>query len=328
VLNLIQLKVLTAVARHGSVTEAANHMHYSQPSVSHHLSRLEAATGVKLVQRIGRGIRLTPEGQLLANRAAEILGRVDAATNELAAQVGLQAGRVRLAANASTLSTIVPKAAVSLAQAHPGLQLSLFERHPVEALQMLRHGQIDVALVFRHADDPLDEEELRLVHIGDDSIYLLSQRPGDSLANHRHSPWIGGCDRCQAELTAVCRREGFTPRIASHSDDIVVVQALVAAGIGVSTQPGLALQAHRRPDIHATELTNYHRQIHAATYGDPPDPPAVAAVMAALTQAATPATSTATSTSSTATPSTKSRRTTRQDKKMISQQGDKPTRRS
>ena len=110
-LNLVHLKVLAAVARHGSVTEAAKELHYSQPSVSHHLSRLEAAVGVKLVQRIGRGIRLTPEGQLLANRATEIMGRVDAATRELAAQVGLQSGRVRLAANASALSTIVPKAA-------------------------------------------------------------------------------------------------------------------------------------------------------------------------------------------------------------------------
>jgi DNA-binding transcriptional LysR family regulator len=285
-LNLVHLRVLAAVARHGSVTDAAAALHYSQPSVSHHLSRLEKTTGVKLVQRIGRGIRLTPEGQLLANRAAEILGRVDAATNELAAQVGLQAGRIRLAANASTLSTLVPKAAAAMAKAHPGLQLSLYEQHPDEALQLLRHGDIDVALVFRHADAPLDEEGIRLVHIGDDAIYLLSQRPDDSVANHRHSPWIGGCDRCQSELTTVCRHEGFTPRIASHSDDIVVVQALVAAGIGVSTQPGLALQAHRRPDIHATELTGFHRQIYAATYGDPPDPPAVAAVLAALTQAA------------------------------------------
>src|SRR3954463_11082497 len=137
-LNLTQLKGLYGVARHGSVTEAAKELQYSQPSVSHHLSRLEAATGAKLVRRVGRGIRLTPEGQLLANRAIEILGRVDAATNELAAQVGLQTGRVRLAANASAASTIVPKVATSLAQAHPGLQLSLFERHPVEALQMLR----------------------------------------------------------------------------------------------------------------------------------------------------------------------------------------------
>src|SRR3954471_3368797 len=98
-LNLVHLKVLAAVARHGSVTDAAKELHYSQPSVSHHLARLEAATGAKLVQKVGRGIRLTPEGRLLASRAAEIVGRVDAASSELAAQVELQAGRVRLAAN-------------------------------------------------------------------------------------------------------------------------------------------------------------------------------------------------------------------------------------
>ncbi|AVT39674.1 LysR family transcriptional regulator [Plantactinospora sp. BB1] len=295
-LSLVHLKVLAAVARHESVTEAARELHYSQPSVSHHLSRLEAATGVRLVQRIGRGIRLTPEGWLLANRAAEIVGRVDAATSELAAQVGLRSGRVRLAANASALSTIVPRAAVTLAQAHPGLELSLIDRHPVEALQMLRHGEIDVALVFRHADAPVEDDGFRLRHLADDPIHLISQRPDDSLANHRHSAWIGGCARCQEELTAACRRAGFTPRIASLSDDMVVVQALVAAGTGVAILPGLALQAHRRPDIHASELTGFRRQIHAATYGEPPDPPAVAAVLAALAGAATPTTSSTTAT--------------------------------
>ncbi|MFG1709852.1 LysR family transcriptional regulator [Nonomuraea sp. M3C6] len=286
--NLIHLKVLAAVARHGSVTEAAKELHYSQSSVSHHLARLEAATGAKLIQRVGRGIRLTPEGQLLAIRASEIVGRVDAATSELAAQVGLQAGRVRLAANASALSTIVPKAAATLAQAHPGLELSLIDRHPVEALQMLRHGETDIALIFQHADAPLEEEEegFRLVHLCDDPIYLVSRQPDDSIANHRHSAWIGGCQRCQNELNAVCRQEGFTPRIASLSDDMVVVQALVAAGKGVTTLPGLALQAHRRPDVHTTELTGSPRQIYAVTYGDPPDPPAVAAVLATLTEAA------------------------------------------
>jgi DNA-binding transcriptional LysR family regulator len=288
-LNLVHLKVLAAVARLGSVTEAAKELHYSQPSVSHHLARLEEATGVHLVQRVGRGIRLTPEGVLLARRAAEILGRVDAATNELAAQVGLQSGRVRLAANASTLSTIVPRAVSALAEAHPGIELALYDRHPVESLQMLRHGEIDVAVVFRYADAPAEDDGLRLLHIGDDQLHLISRRPDDSLANHRHSPWIGGCARCQAELTSVCQREGFTPRIASHSDDIVVVQALVAAGIGVTTLPGLALQAHRRPDIHATEIAGYHRRIYGVTYGDPPDPPAVAAVLAALGGAVTPA---------------------------------------
>jgi DNA-binding transcriptional LysR family regulator len=282
-LNLVHLKVLAAVARHGSVTEAARALHYSQPSASHHLSRLEADTGVKLVQRVGRGIRLTPEGRLLANRAAEILGRVEAAANELAAQVGLQTGQVRLAANASVLSTLVPPALARLARAHPGIGVSLVDRHPVEALQMLRHGEVDVAIVFRHAGSSEEDQGVRLLHLCDDPIYLVSQHADDILANHRDSDWIGGCERCQEELFAVCRQEGFTPRIASLSDDMVVVQSMVAAGLGVTTLPGLALHAHRRAAVQTTELTGHHRQIYAATYGEPPDPPAVAAVMAALT---------------------------------------------
>ena len=96
-LDVNRLRVIDAVARHGSVTSAARELHYSQPSVTHHLSRLEAETGAQLVQRVGRGIRLTPAGQLLADRAAEIIGRIEAADAELSAHVGLTAGRVRMA---------------------------------------------------------------------------------------------------------------------------------------------------------------------------------------------------------------------------------------
>ncbi|HEU5242377.1 MAG TPA: LysR family transcriptional regulator, partial [Ornithinibacter sp.] len=105
-LDLARLRVLAAVARHGSVTAAARELHYSQPSVSHHLAKLEAETGAQLLQRVGRGVRLTEAGRLLAERATEILGRVDAASAELSAHVGLDAGRVRLAGFSSALSTI------------------------------------------------------------------------------------------------------------------------------------------------------------------------------------------------------------------------------
>jgi DNA-binding transcriptional LysR family regulator len=286
VLNLIHLRVLAAVARTGSVTEAAKELHYSQPSVSHHLARLEAATGARLVQRVGRGIRLTPEGELLANRATEIIGRIDSASNELAAQVGLQAGRVRLAGFQSVLSTIVPDAAAALARKHPGIELSLIDVHPVEALRLLRQGTIDVALIFRYADTPVEEEDFRLVHVIDDPLYLVSQRSDDNITNYRDSAWIGGCERCQAELVAVCHRSGFAPRIASISDDMVVMQALVAAGMGVTTLPRLALSAHRRPGIHTTELPDFPRQIYAVTYGDPPDPPASTALIEAIRESA------------------------------------------
>jgi DNA-binding transcriptional LysR family regulator len=285
-LSLVHLKVLAAVARHGSVTEAAKELNYSQPSVSHHLSRLEAATGAKLVQKVGRGIRLTPEGELLANRATEIVGRVDAAASELAAQVGLRTGRVRLAANASVLSTIVPTAATALAEAHPGLTLSVIDRHPVEALQMLRHGEIDVALVPRHAHAPLHDEGFRMVHVADDTLHLVSRRPDDSVANHRHSAWIGGCQWCQGELTAVCRQYGFAPHIDSVCDDMVVVQALVAAGVGVTTLPGLSLRAHRLADVHTIEIPDFPRRIYAVTYGEPPDPPATTALIQVIKDSA------------------------------------------
>src|ERR1700734_4124290 len=148
-----RLRVLVAVARHGSVTAAARALNYAQPSVRHHLSRLGAETGALPPQRAGRGVRLTDAGRLLAERAEEILGRLDAAENELAAHVGLRAGRVRLAAFPSALSTLVPIAAARLEAENPGLDLTLAEAEPPEALRMLRAGYVDVALVFRHYQD-------------------------------------------------------------------------------------------------------------------------------------------------------------------------------
>jgi DNA-binding transcriptional LysR family regulator len=281
-LNLTHLKVLDAVARHGSVTEAAKELHYSQPSVSHHLGRLEAETGARLIQRVGRGIRLTPEGVLLAARATEILGRVDAASVELAARVGLRAGRVRLAGFQTVLSTLVPRAAGELSRAYPGIELNLVDAHPVESLEMLRSGHVDIALIFRHADTPLEEDGVRLVHLLDDPLYLISDQPGPRLKDHRDSAWVGGCERCRAATLTACRRAGFTPRIAYACDDTVVTQSLVAAGMGVAILNGLALRAHRVPGIHTTALPGSSRQIYAATYGDPPDPPATAALIEIL----------------------------------------------
>src|SRR3984957_15458124 len=68
-LDVTRLRVLVAVARHGSVTAAARALNYAQPSVSHHLARLEAETGTKLVQRAGRGLRLPDAGRPLGERA-------------------------------------------------------------------------------------------------------------------------------------------------------------------------------------------------------------------------------------------------------------------
>jgi DNA-binding transcriptional LysR family regulator len=285
-LNMTQLKVLEAVARHGSVTEAAKELHYSQPSVSHHLGRLEAATGARLIQRVGRGIRLTPEGELLAQRATEILGRLDAASVELAARVGLRTGRVRLAGFQTVLSTMVPRAAIDLSRTHPGIELNLVDAHPVDGLEMLRSGHVDIALVFRDADSPIEEDEFRLNHLLDDPLYLVSNQPDQRLEDHRNSAWVGGCERCRAATIRACERAGFSPRFVHTCDDTVITQSLVGAGMGVAIINGLALRAHQALGIHATQLTGTARQIYAATYGDPPDPPATTALIEILTSVA------------------------------------------
>ena len=282
-LDIVRLRILAAIAAHGSVTKAAKQLNYSQPAVSHHLARLEAETGARLVQRVGRGIRLTPEGQHLARRAAEIVGRVDTTAVELAAMVGLRTGRVRVAGFQSALAALVPHAAATLRRDHPGIELHLTDAHPRVALDMLRDGAVDAAVVFRYDDTTPDD--VRTAHLFDDPMYLLSLEPGQTLEDHRETAWISGCEHCRREFVDACDRAGFTPRIAYTSDDVIVEQALVAAGMGVTTMPGLALRTHRAAGIEATALPDFRRRVYLAAYGDPPDPPATAAFTTALRQA-------------------------------------------
>jgi DNA-binding transcriptional LysR family regulator len=285
-LEVNRLRVIDAVARHGSVTAAAKELHYSQPSVTHHLTRLEAETGAQLLQRVGRGIRLTPAGELLAERAAEIIGRIDAAGAELSAHVGLTAGRVRLAGFASAIGSLVPAAVATLAGRHPRLEISLTDTHPPEAIELLRTGKVEVAIIFRYDETEPEPAGVRLHHLLDDPVYMLSTRRERGLAGLREATWIAGCERCRGHLLALCDAAGFEPRIGYESDDMVLIQSLVAAGLCVATLPGLALRAHHADGVNASKLPGLPRRVYAATYGEPPDPPAVAALLAALAKAA------------------------------------------
>jgi DNA-binding transcriptional LysR family regulator len=311
-LDVTRLRVLVAVARYGSVTAAARALNYAQPSVSHHLARLEAETGTKLIQRAGRGIRLTDAGRLLAERAAEVIGRLDAAENELAAYTGLRAGRLRLAAFPSALGTIVPAAAAMLREHQPGVDLRLTEAEPPEALRMLRAGYVEVALVFRYSAEPdglavtgrdgetADDEsgidlteDLREKLVLDEPVHLVTsaqagQEPPAELTGYARHRWIAGCDRCRANLLRQCALAGFTPKIAFTTDDYVAVQALVAADLGVSTLPTLCLRAARHPGIKTVPLPGARRYVFAVRYGNPPDPPAVNLLMEVLRAAAVP----------------------------------------
>ncbi|HEX9336093.1 MAG TPA: LysR substrate-binding domain-containing protein, partial [Pseudonocardiaceae bacterium] len=192
-------------------------------------------------------------------------------------------GRVRVAGFQSALAALVPHAAVTLRRDHPGVELHLTEAHPKVALDLLRAGEVDAAIIFRYDDTTPDD--VRVTHLFDDPMYLLSLEPGQTLAGNRDSAWIAGCENCRREFLEACDRAGFVPPIAYTSDDVIVEQALVAAGMGVTTMPGLALRTHRAPGIEASVVPDFRRRVYLAAYGDPPDPPATTAFITALHQA-------------------------------------------
>ena len=136
-------------------------------------------------------------------------------------------------------------------------------------------------------------EGLRERLLLDEQVHLVTSaqataEPSAELADYARHRWIAGCDRCRANLLRQCALAGFTPKIAFTTDDYIAVQALVAADLGVSTLPALALRAARHPGIRTVPLPGVRRYVFAVRYGDPPDPPAVDILLEVLGTAAMP----------------------------------------
>ncbi|WP_448257119.1 LysR family transcriptional regulator [Microbacterium aurum] len=250
-LDLQSLRIVRAIADTGSITGAAESLGFSQPAVSQHLRRLEARLDVALVERVGRGVRLTEAGRMLARHAASISLAVDAAAEELAELRGLRTGVVRLVAFPSASPVVVPRLIAALAAQHPGLSLTYVEAEPPEAVEMLREDRADIALTFSYPgdrDDPHGSSARGLTVRGagrDDLMLVLPSSHGEvrRIADLADETWIAGCPRCRGHLLELCGRAGFEPRIAYETDNYVAVEGLVAQGIGVATLPRMAVES-------------------------------------------------------------------------------------
>jgi molybdate transport repressor ModE-like protein len=296
VLDVRRMQMLQAVAREGSVSAAARTLGYTQPAVSHHIARLEAEVGAALITRLGRGVRLTDAGLALVEHADAVLTRLTAAEEELAAIAGLRAGRVRLAAFPSGSATLMAGALSRLQAEHPGIEVSFAEAEPEDAIPRLRTGDLDLVLGFSYAAvgkrDGRDLDAIPLLR--DPSQAVLHPRHPEAegeralaLRRLRRDTWIAGCERCRGHLLHVAGAAGFTPQIAYATDDYVTVQSLVAAGLGVTLLPSLALLAARREELAVRGVAGAPgRTVEILLPAAERRPPAVAAMIAALRAAA------------------------------------------
>jgi molybdate transport repressor ModE-like protein len=264
-LDVRRMKVLREVATQGSFSAAAEALSFTQSAISQHVAALERETGAKLVERSPRGVRLTEAGRALVQHAEAILARLEDAEDELAAIAGLRGGRLRLASFQSAGATLVPRAVASFHERHPDVELSMVEAEPDDASARLKCGDIDLALVYDYEAIPgtLDGD-LELTTLIDDRYDVLlpkdhglADRSVLKLADLAEEPWIASTRRCGCrQITErACAEAGFERRVAFEADETLAAQALVAAGVGVTLLPQLALSTVH-PAVVARSLSN------------------------------------------------------------------------
>ena len=149
-LDVRRLRVLHAVSAYGSVTAAAAALGYSAPAVSQQLAALEREVGMRLTERAGRGVELTPAAHILVGHTDALLARLDAAEADLAALRDQIAGRVALAAFPSAAASLVPAAWAALADSAPQVRLDLTEMEPEESLPAVLRNETDVAVAHEY----------------------------------------------------------------------------------------------------------------------------------------------------------------------------------
>jgi DNA-binding transcriptional LysR family regulator len=250
-LDVKRMRVLREVAARGSFSAAADSLSYTQSAISQQIAALEREAGAQLVERTPRGVRLTEAGRILVAHADAILARLADAEAELEALAGMRAGRVRVASFPSAGATVMPKAIGCFRERHPAVEVALVPAEPEDGIALLRGGDVDLALTIETTFQPLCEDGLQRTHLLDDPMYValplahpLAAKEDLALEDLADDPWILGstthCPDTSIFLRA-CQTAGFEPRIAFHSDDYFAIQGFVAAGVGVSLIPDLAL---------------------------------------------------------------------------------------
>ena len=233
-----QLAAFHAVSRLGSVSRAASELHLTQPAVSIQLKLLEETAGAPLLEKAGRGVRLTAAGELVAGYAARILDLWREAGDEMAAQQGLFSGTLRVGA-VTTAEYLLPPLLVAFAGQHPDVKVKLQVGNRDEIVRMLAAQEVDLAIMGR------PPAELKT------SAVAFARHPMAFLASPKH-PVMGRrrptlADLVDANLLArergsgtrttlerVYKDAGVPLRIDSELSSNEAIKHMCAAGLGVA----------------------------------------------------------------------------------------------
>src|SRR5215213_6997689 len=153
-LDLRRLRLLRELHERGTIAAVADALQFTPSAVSQQLAMLERETGVRLLERAGRGVRLTDPALVLVDHAAALLARAELAEADLAAAAATVAGRVRIAAFQSAALRVALPAIAALERDAPRLRCELIEAEPEHALPALALGDVDLVLADEWPHQP------------------------------------------------------------------------------------------------------------------------------------------------------------------------------
>ena len=300
-LDLRRLRLLRELHERGTIAAVADALQFTPSAVSQQLGILEREAGVPLLERAGRGVRLTDAALVLVEHAEVLLERAGHAEADLAAAGGMVAGRVRIAGFQSVMLNLALPAMTRLAREAPRLRLELIEAEPEDSLPQLALGDIDFVIADEWHHQPrrlpagVERHDLMrdIVRVALPARHALARRHQEELplpelagehwaTGHPQMGWEDLTERTCRELG------GFAPDIRHRANDANVTMALVARGLAVALLPDLPLR-DRRAGVAVRSIKGgpIERSIFAATRTADAARPSTQAVLAAIREAAT-----------------------------------------
>lgn len=217
-INLRQLDQFLAVARYGSFTAASAHLGVAQPSLTKSIGAIERELGVKLFERLPRGVMLTGPGQALRRHAERVCVEMLDATRELRSLMGDAGETVMVGAGPSWLRRLLPQAAGTALRANPTMRLSVVGGFDDVLLKALRAGELDFVVAELPQED--SARDLTLTALTSDKLTVLCREghplagiPNPSIGNLLAFPWVmpPATTRAQQRLNALFVAADFPP---------------------------------------------------------------------------------------------------------------------
>jgi LysR family transcriptional regulator, hydrogen peroxide-inducible genes activator len=245
-MEINQLRYVCAIADTGNFSRAAERCQVAQPSLSQQVLKLEEDLGVKLFDRLGRSIRLTEAGRAFIPHARSILEQMDVARSIVAEKHADLRGSVTVGVIPTIAPYLMPDYTAAFAKNYPDAKLRIIEETTSVLVEGLRDLSIDLAILAL----PLRHKDLELFPIRTEPLYAVVRKnhprasvESISMKELRGEAFVMLRDgHCFRDLSIdTCARARVTPNIAFESGQFSSLLAMVAAGVGVSLIPEMAI---------------------------------------------------------------------------------------